>query len=499
MKRLALILLVCVFTAAANAQPVNGIILNASSPYVIKVWGTHYERGYAQGYLLADQIEEIYTGYVIPMFGSYLPFVKIMIQQGEALNIPAEYISEAQGVLDGMTDAGVNTTGLDYLDLLVGNTFLDISNMASLKNIMKPGCSSLMSWGDATTGTPLNGKSVITRHLDWSTNAAIVNNQAIIVHFPSEADEQPWIMIGFTGQIGILSGVSSQGLCVFQHQMSDSYTQGLNDAGYEPIWFSLRKMIEKTDYNGDGANDTRDMMAILSNHPAGYADGFIVTALSPSTSGHDSLIAMVAEVAPSAPYHVFRYNDYNDSIPGDNLYAANYEIKRNFANHYCTRYYNVSDALYLSNGEDISADSSWSVMRDYSNAGAGNLQMIQVIPEDLQLYVSFYKGGNPAYLGNPMFFPLDELFEFPTGYEPVLNSGICVMPNPVNGSFRIHANAFFGNGTIEICDLNGRQLMRLNDWTPDKEMNIDILNPGLYLLKLSDRDGSSGYARIVKL
>jgi hypothetical protein len=158
----------------------------------------------------------------------------------------------------------------------------------------------------------------------------------------------------------------------------------------------------------------------------------------------------------------------------------------------------VSDALYLSNGEDISADSSWSIMRDYSNAGPGNLQLIQVIPEELDLFVSFYKGGNPAYMGVPMFFPMDELFEFPTGFEPVQNSGISIMPNPVNASFRIHANEFAGSGTIQVSDMNGRELL-LEDWTPDKVVNSEGFSPGLYFVKLTDSNHRTGYARIVKL
>ncbi len=41
-----------------------------------------------------------------------------------------------------------------------------------------------MSWGDATIGTCLDGKSVISRHLDWTPDPAITENQAIVIHIP---------------------------------------------------------------------------------------------------------------------------------------------------------------------------------------------------------------------------------------------------------------------------------------------------------------------------
>ncbi len=82
------------------------------------------------------------------------------------------------------------------------------------------GCSSLISWGDATIGTDLDGKSVISRQLDWGVNSDLVNNQIICIHLPSEIDEQNWIGIGFAGMFSVLSGFN-QDVGVFQHMMND--------------------------------------------------------------------------------------------------------------------------------------------------------------------------------------------------------------------------------------------------------------------------------------
>lgn len=159
---------------------------------VVKVWGTHYERGFATGYLLAGHIVDIYTNYIKPSFGSLLPTAKTIIQDGVHIAIDSIYQVEAKGMVAGIDSAGYDVSGMDYLDILVANSFLDLQGLTLFKDVkLDMGCSSLMDWGSATSGTDLDGKSVIARHLDWSHTAAVVNNQAMVIHIPSESDEQP--------------------------------------------------------------------------------------------------------------------------------------------------------------------------------------------------------------------------------------------------------------------------------------------------------------------
>jgi len=424
-----------VILASCQSKSQNGVVVSTTGNLtIIKVWGTHYERGYAMGYLLADKIYNLYTGYIAPQFGSYLPAAKTIIQQGQSFTIEQKYLDEARGIFDGMVAAGVNTTGLDTLDILVANSFLDLSNYPFSKAVDGPGCSSLMSWGDATNGTALNGKSVISRHLDWSVSSYIVNNQVMVVHFPSETDEQPWALIGFAGQMGVLSGLNNAGLSVFQHQMSDNSAQAVIDMHYVPIWLSTRNAIESSDYNDDGVNNTSDVRDALLVSTNGYADGYIITALAPSTAGNDSLIALVAELAPNAPNFTFRSNTYSDSIPGDNLYAANYEIKRNNHRHYCTRYLGIVNNI--GTGTIIGQAENWNIMRDHSNSGSGNIQFMQVIPEDRQLYLSVYN-SSAAYLHAPVLFDLNELFQMPTNVVSNKASKMTLYPNPTNGNVKL--------------------------------------------------------------
>ena len=400
-----------------KAQDINGaVIKDEGSLIVIKVWGTHQERGYASGYLLANRILSIQNNYFKPRFGSSHKIAKELVIQKSNFNIPLEYIQEAKAMVNGMKAAGADITGFDYRDILVQNSFLDIENMSTFKNSgvdLRNGCSSFHSWGDATAGTSLNGKSVVSRHVDWEADPTLIANHVIVVYIPSETDEQPWLMIGFAGEMGALSGVNQSGLCSF-NQVMPGYGEGSLGKAYEPIWFTIRKALEKKDFNGDTFHDTRDIRDAVLTNPNGYADGFIISTLAPSAAGADSLIAMISELTPTKPFHTFRSSNYDDKIPGDNLYVANESIARNNVRLYCMRYNSITNCINTNvpGGTNISEIKNWELMRDCSNLGDKDLQFMQIIPE-LNILNFSWHNITPAYQNDSIHFDLEELFAEP--------------------------------------------------------------------------------------
>ncbi|MEA3448695.1 MAG: T9SS type A sorting domain-containing protein [Bacteroidota bacterium] len=438
MKKIVIVvLLITAFHFAIIAQEnVNGVILSETDNLtVVQVWGNHYERGYAQGYLLAGDMYDLLTNYLIPEFGSYMSYAKEVVAAGQHIAIDDKYITEAEGVIAGAADAGMDTTGIDYRDILVANSFLDLQGFSGFKHLdFGTACSALMSWGDATINTPLSGESVISRHLDWTVNSSITDNQVMVAHIPSEPDEQNWVMIGFAGQIGALSGVNTNGLAAFQNMMSDfSGQQAQINQGYQPVWFTLRDALEIADYNSDGQHNTNDLRAAIESNAQGYADGYLISCLTSAVLGVDSLTALVSAITPTDPKIVNRTNAYDDNIPGDNLYVANSQIKRNDAHNYCYRYNAVAGAM--GTGENISAEQNWSIMRDNSGV-SGNIQFMQFVPEHRYINISAYRDGAAAYTHDSTRYYLDDLFDVAAVHGSDYHHGFCrIVPNPftVNG------------------------------------------------------------------
>ena len=479
---LLMLLLLPLWSASQN---VNGIVVaDTGNIRVIKVWGTHYQRGFACGYLCAASILDIFNGYILPQFGLYMPLAKQMITAGTHFRIDSVYFDEARGMLAGMDSAGVNTAGLSYLDILVANSYLDISAMAGLKSGM--GCSSLMSWGSATAGTDLNGKAVISRHLDWTPNLSVTGNQVVVIHFPSEAGEQPWLLIGFAGQIAALSGVNNSGLGVFQHMMSDySGATGQLNMAYEPVWFSLRRALEQNDINTDGISDVVDMQAAIQQSSAGYADGYLISMLSPGDSS--ARIAMVAETAPEMPFAVFRGSEFPDSIPGQNLYVANYQISRNDMYHFCGRYLRTRKGL--GSGTNIGSLNNWAIMRDSSNSGNSNIQFMQYIPDDRILRLSVYRNGKAAYRNPPVEYNLDLLFMNEAGMHPeeTASGMLRISPNPCSSELNVSFAGKCPPEAWEVYDLRGSRCLQSQGkrTLPSRfRVNTSALPHGIYVLKV---------------
>ncbi len=491
MKRtLALAVLFLLLFTACKAQPVNGIIMmDSNNLKVIKVWGSHYERGYAYGYLIGDQITTLAQHYVKPVLGTSYSTARNIMTASVDVQIDTLFKVEAQGIIDGMNSAGSNTSNLDATDLLIANSLLDITALVNKKSSM--GCSSLMSWGPATAGTDLGGKSVISRHLDWSVNSYLVNNQVMVVHLPSEADEQKWILIGYAGMFSALSGMNVDFAC-FQHVMSDYNGGTLHNQHLSPVWFTLRKALEKKDFDGDGHHNVQDVRAALGAQSAGFADGYIISALARSTENVDSLIALVAELTPVAPTHTYRYSSFPDSIPSSNLYTANYQIKRNNAMNFCSRYNGIR--THIGSGTLIDLDTNWILMRDYSHLSTNN-QFMEYAPEMNYLRISNYRDGHPAYQNTPLVFDIQSLLQDVSGLElvPTGEEKEILYPNPAGDRIMIRGLGDSKITGFTILGANGEQVRNHKGEIPADGIQIGDLPAGMYFLTLRTEKSQKQY------
>ncbi|MCK5845807.1 MAG: T9SS type A sorting domain-containing protein [Bacteroidales bacterium] len=468
---------------AGISQPSNGsIYADSNNLYIIKVQGSHYERGFAQGELLGSRITDIFQNYVFPQFGSTATYnqVKAIVATGNLFSIDSLFIVEAKALIAGMNSVNSNTQNLDYADILLANSILDIKSIMQAKAGLE--CSSLMSWGSATSAdATLSGKSVISRHLDWTIKPVLVRNQVMVIHVPSETNEQAWAQIGFAGMISVLSGFNAN-IGVFQHMMSDDNSHGVISGNYEPIWFTLRKSIEQIDPNQDGKNNVNDVKHFIDMQPQGFADGYIISALARSTEIHDSLIALVAEIAADAPFITYRSNSFSDTIPDDNLYTANNQIARNSSLNYCSRYYGV--ASNIGNGTSMSLVTNRTLMASHSHLSS-NYQFMTFAPE-VDLFRISIRETTAAYLEPYMDLSISGMLQENMNINPpkTLYPSLSIFPNPTNQiiSFDVEWKQF----EYQIYDVNGRGIMKGK--SSSNSLNISALSEGVYYLVLRNKN-----------
>ncbi|MCD4795206.1 MAG: T9SS type A sorting domain-containing protein [Bacteroidales bacterium] len=502
-KTTFIILLITMLSLTVFSQKdVNGVVIADTSNFkLIKVWGTHYERGYAVGYLDGDRMLNLYNNYIVPNLSQAgIDTLKKYIEEEKHFVIAQKYHDEAQGMVDGINDAGFGAKDFDYLDVLAANTFFDfIGFSGKQENDIDFGCSSLMSWGDATSSTGLDGGSVISRHVDWTPNVHLINSSTVIAHIPEESEEQAWVMIGFAGQMSALSGVNNSGTAVFQNSLADFSGTALKNKAYEPIWFTARNALEVYDYNSDGLNNTNDVRDAVDINKNGYANGIILSVAAATNSEYDSLTAMVVESACLEPFHTYRYNNYDDLIPGDNLYAANASIKRNDAHNYEPRYDSI--VKYIGDGTLIDDETNWSLMRDYSNSGPYNIQFMQFIPEDKILKLSvadLYK--EYAYQKEPVVILIDTLFEIPAvNINKVLKKkDVKIFPNPVNQNCILNVILPESKSCkIQIYNSLGKQVYQYVSYPEANTCKIPVrFKSGIYFLEI-EQEGTIYNSKLV--
>jgi len=484
MKKIIFSFMLCLLSlAAAKAQSVNGIILADTGNFtVVQVHGNHYQRGFAYGYLCADKIMDIWDNYIQPTYGVYMPFAKAIVGNPANFSVDSIYKHEARGIIDGVAYAGYDTTGMSYLDLFVVNFMTDLEGFMSVKDFPESQhCSTLMNWGDATQGTDIDTWSVISHFLDAiSLNPVITRNQVVVVHFPSEADEQPWLMTGVAGQMVASQALNNSGLVLFLNTVN-GFTAEQNK-GYEPMTLTLRKAVEKNDFNNDGAINTNDVRAALNANANGYARGFVVSAIAPSSVGHDSLIAMVAECAPQIPYITFRDMFDVDSIDGTSLYAANDFIKRNNAQDYCSRYQNVKDTInHYYFGYNIGSADNKKIMYTQSTQSSC-LEFIQVIPEAGIFTMSVANNTSPAYTQTPATLTFDYLFMYSGLDDLQTKDNLSVYPNPASDMIFMDIPAG-EKYSYCISDMSGKMVSN-GQLNAQNSIGIGSLPAGLYCIQL---------------
>ncbi len=431
MKKIILITLLFLFIfTLLTAQNVNGDTLSVDGKKILKVWGTHYERGYATGYLLGSKIKEISENYFIYAFfggNSYL-YENTRAYFLDNFQIEEKYISETEGLIDGMIEADIIlfsdilSRDIDANDLLLSNAIVDLAALGDLNSDYGFGCSSLSSWGENTILDPdLSGDLLITRNMDWTPHPALLENHLLAVHFPSEADEVNWLSFTFPGFIGGLSSINENGLCAFMN-MGD-HNEHPNTYTFHPILLSIRNGIEVYDYDGDYDIAPEDVLAAVEENY--QLSGSIV-----HTANHESGLVIECNNQNGV---VVRDDNDNTVIPAEHLAATNH-FRELYPPAACYRYDNIADSLSASS--DIDIIRSWDLLAGAAGV-SNNIHTIQYAPTLNLIKWSTAEVGTPAYQLEPTILDTEELFTNNTNTNPQYyqdHSFLKVSPNPFYNS-----------------------------------------------------------------
>lgn len=206
---------------------------------VVRVWGSAYERGFAQGYLTADEIQTLlldgmFNEARLKSARAYESFVLRYLMS--YMEIEPRYAEEIRGIHDGMlARLGPDGMHVEWLgrklsveDLTVFNCFADFFGLM---------CSTFTVWGD------LSAEGVLTaRNLDYPLEGALRTGQFLLVHLDQSDGRKSFVSLNWPGQVGCVTAMNADGVTLSIHD-----TPGvLFDPAlkYRPRLLQMRSAIE---------------------------------------------------------------------------------------------------------------------------------------------------------------------------------------------------------------------------------------------------------------
>ena len=234
--------------AEANYQFVsevtNGKLYLAGPPsqqlYLLHLYGTPYDIGYAHGELLKDVIQQFYIDtweYII----SELPGGKIIYPSLANMTIQEALQAEIEATRPFTPDYWMEE--MRGLSDASGVSFDDIYRIHMIPELIKGYCSMFGAHGNATINTG-NGILMQLRALDWDTDGPFKDYPAILVYHPSGRNENVFATLGFTGFIGSITGISESRVSISEIGVAlNDETWGQESRFGYPFIFVLRDIL----------------------------------------------------------------------------------------------------------------------------------------------------------------------------------------------------------------------------------------------------------------
>jgi len=200
----------CLLLAGVAAGQ-NGVILDqqleaSNRGYtVLRIWGSHYQMGYAQASLLGDYIangiDEMKAQVGEPDYSS------LRLLMSDAIWKPPEIEDELDGMVASLAVTHPSAA-IDKLDLKVTNTYGDWAYA----------CRSHICWG-RYVAAPI--KTLATRRLDFGSPAPTASHHVLCARDPDDGSPR-WVNLAWPGAIAAATGVNEFGTLASLHDYNST-------------------------------------------------------------------------------------------------------------------------------------------------------------------------------------------------------------------------------------------------------------------------------------
>ena len=423
----AVALIALLVVLAPSAFAVNGVLFEVNGIRALHVWGAPYDMGYAQGHYFKDEVLDILRIYTFPPPGTgtwLYDWARQFVLDTFAFS--PETIQEAQGMYDGMIDAGVEP----YVDVL-GRAFdaQDILTYNGLADIVTLFCATLMAWNTTTAGIPdLQGAMVVAHNTDFIYEAEdpwlIADKSVIIAYSPQDPDKQRYVSVGSAGVLGVIAGMNESGIVTIVNQGLYPYTEVVLDPKPEmTIWMS-REALSFWDFDGDEINSIDDFVEYYRGRAQFSAT--INQVLGPvDRSDPPALVLEINNVEKA-----IRYPDEDPQVFPDAMMALNWEDKLmpDRDPDPQERYDWGVELINEQYARNLSIENLWDFLANMQQPfeSVATMQSMLFVPATLQIAISISGESGTAPEHPPVWLDFEDLFVTPLDATP----GTATQPPP---------------------------------------------------------------------
>lgn len=251
---------------------------------VLTLWGTPRERGFAQGYLLGEQVVAGIAHDFERIMKPFLPMYEALVKTTVVpkFNFTERETAELEGLFEGLKarlpKEKLRIEALDrafeLVDLKALNTFGDWYGL---------GCSSLAVWGELTA----DGQPLVGRNFDFPAFDLVLAHQYIAVR-AAEDGAQGSVGVSYPGCIGTLTGMNAAGVFVAIHDVRIKPDMKKALRPNVPRLLAVRRILE----TAKGAGACAQARDLVRRWPTLYGNNLMVVA---PRSGEGAPCAAVLE------------------------------------------------------------------------------------------------------------------------------------------------------------------------------------------------------------
>lgn len=380
---------------------------------VLHVKGTPYEMGYQHGALLREEVRASSQAFDdllelgekemwIPVF--VFNFLLDVVYRRCAPYIPDRYKRELEGLADG---AGVDLRKLRRVHVV--------------SEVTERGCSVFSVFGDAT----VDGKMYHGRNFDWVMEAGMQDHPVVVLYEPE--GQIRFASAGYTGMIGVLSGMNMEGIAIGQIGAVNKDSR----SAAVPLMFLMRQVLEE-------AHNVEEATEIIrtARRGAGYnyivGDAKVPEARAYETCAHHCAVFTDNDPAETVEYAipikdaVFRADEAMDPTVRRTQTCANGYPKMPYgSNSYDHRYKGMASRIQAAYGQ-IDPAAALDILKAVAMRNI-NLHSVLCNVTDRAMWVAHAAGEEDAWKQPYVYYDLNVLFQPPekrTLREPIEVAGV---------------------------------------------------------------------------